>query len=422
MPSSSHTAAPGNSKRTTLTVLAIALLLRVVVILFVLFRYPPGWLYTRGNEMGFLAQSLLFGQGLGSPFGVPTGPTAFIAPAYPILIAGIFKLFGIDSITSAVVILLIQAAAALLTIWLMMRIARTLFSPRAAMIAGLIWACAPPLLFIPTIFWDTSLAICALTGLVALVLELRPNPSKIVWLGLGAFCGLIALLNSAMVFTTVALLVWLAAQAPRGARARFLLAVCTFTIVFSPWPIRNARVFHAFIPLRTTVGEELWMGNHPHSTGFLDESLFPTYNASELAQYRQMGELAFTRNKSALAMDYIKQNPVTFLALSTRRVLRFWTGTGTQNGSLLFAIYAAFTTLFGLIGLWRLIRGCRYALAACFAIPLLVFPLPYYITHAEFRYRLLIDPLLTILAAYAFTTFATKSDSPVELTEPASDG
>ena len=35
--------------------------------------------------------------------------------------------------------------------------------------------------------------------------------------------------------------------------------------------------------------------------------------------------------------------------------------------------------------------------------------LPYYITHAEFRYRLLIDPLLTILAAYAFTTFATKS-------------
>jgi hypothetical protein len=26
--------------------------------------------------------------------------------------------------------------------------------------------------------------------------------------------------------------------------------------------------------------------------------------------------------------------------------------------------------------------------------------LPYYITHAEFRYRLVIDPLLTILAAH----------------------
>jgi len=414
MQSSSQPAAAG---RTTWSVLGLALLLRIGIILLVIFRYPPGWLYTRGNEMGFLAQSLLAGHGLGSPFGVPTGPTAFIAPLYPILIAGIFKLFGVASVASAVVILLAQTAAALLTIWLMMRIAQKLFNQRAATIAGLIWACAPPLLFIPTIFWDTSFALCVLTGLVALVLELRPSPSKLAWLGLGAFCGLIALLNSALVFIAAALLLWLVAQSPRGARARCLLAVVTFVIVFSPWPIRNARVFHAFIPLRTTVGEELWMGNHPHSTGFLDESLFPTYNAAELAQYNQLGELAFTRNKSALAMDYIRHNPTTFIVLSVRRVIRFWTGSGTQNGSGLFAIYATFTTVFGLIGLWRLTSGRRYALATCFALPLLLFPLPYYITHAEFRYRLIIDPLLTILAAYAFTTFASKSP-----TEPASHG
>jgi 4-amino-4-deoxy-L-arabinose transferase-like glycosyltransferase len=410
---------PAGGNTPTWTVLGIALLLRVGVILQVIFHYPPGWLYTRGNEMGFLAQSLLAGHGLGSPFGVPTGPTAFIAPAYPILIAGIFKVFGINSVASAVVILLAQTAAALLTIWLMMRIARALFSARAALIAGLIWACAPPLLFIPTIFWDTSFAICALTGLFALVLELRPSPSKLAWLALGAFCALIALLNSALIFTAAALLLWLAVQAPRGERARSLLAVCTFVIVFSPWPIRNAQVFHAFIPLRTTVGEELWMGNHPRSTGFLDESLFPTYNAAELAEYRQVGELAFTRNKSTLAWDYIRQNPATFVSLSARRVIRFWTGSGTLNGSALFALYASFTTVFGLIGLWLLIRSRRYALAACFAIPFLLFPLPYYITHAEFRYRLLIDPLLTILAAYVFTY---KSGTPSESPESASHG
>jgi 4-amino-4-deoxy-L-arabinose transferase-like glycosyltransferase len=408
-------------RRTTWMVLAIALLLRVLVILQVIFHYPPGWLYTRGSEMGYLAQSLLAGHGLSSPFGVPTGPTAFIAPAYPILIAGIFKLFGIDSVASAVFIMLTQTAAALLTIWLMMRIARTLFSPHAALIAGLIWACAPPLLFIPTIFWDTSFALCALTGLFALVLELRPVPSRLAWLLLGAYCGIIALLNSALVFTVAALLLWLVAQSPRGARSRCLLAVCTFVLVFSPWPIRNARVFHAFIPLRTTVGEELWMGNHSHSTGFLDESLFPTYNAAELAQYRQLGELQFTRNKSALALDYIRQNPGTFAALNARRLIRFWTGSGTQNGSPLFAIYATFTTLFGLFGLWRLAHSRRYAVAACFALPFLLFPLPYYITHAEFRYRLIIDPLLTILAAYAFTAFPTRSESPSESSEQASN-
>src|ERR1700722_5039295 len=99
MKSSSQSAA---GKRTVWMVLAFALLLRVLVILQVIFHYPPGWLYTRGTEMGFLAQSLLAGHGLGAPFGFPPGPTPFIAPAYPILIAGIFKLFGIDSVASAV--------------------------------------------------------------------------------------------------------------------------------------------------------------------------------------------------------------------------------------------------------------------------------------------------------------------------------
>jgi hypothetical protein len=48
------------------------------------------------------------------------------------------------------------------------------------------------------------------------------------------------------------------------------------------------------------------------------------------------------------------------------------------------------------------------------ALPLLLFPLPYYITHAEFRYRLVIDPILTILAAYAVTQFAGKASVAAE--------
>jgi hypothetical protein len=50
-----------------------------------------------------------------------------------------------------------------------------------------------------------------------------------------------------------------------------------------------------------------------------------------------------------------------------------------------------------------------FGVALLFTLPLLIFPLPYYITHAEFRYRLVIDPLLTILAAYAVTRVAAKS-------------
>jgi hypothetical protein len=43
----------------------------------------------------------------------------------------------------------------------------------------------------------------------------------------------------------------------------------------------------------------------------------------------------------------------------------------------------------------------RRAIMLLFALPMLLFPLPYYLTHAEFRYRIVIDPLMTVLAAYA---------------------
>ena len=55
------------------------------------------------------------------------------------------------------------------------------------------------------------------------------------------------------------------------------------------------------------------------------------------------------------------------------------------------------------MGIWRILKSGRVRLSVLFILPLMLFPLPYYITHAEFRYRLVIDPLLTILAAYAVT-------------------
>jgi 4-amino-4-deoxy-L-arabinose transferase-like glycosyltransferase len=402
-----------SSRAQTFFVLALALILRLLVVAVVITRYPKGWLFTRGIEMGLLAKSLLTGQGLSSPFGPLTGPTAFIAPAYPIFVAGVFKLFGIDSTPSAIVIMLAHTVAAVLTVWLIMHIARTLFSRRTAFIAGLIWACSPPLLWIPSIFWDTSFATAGFLGFVALVLHWRREPSRVAWLLLGAYAALLSLLNPALLFLLAALLLWLAAQAPPPQRARCLLAAVAFTIVFAPWPIRNARVFHAFIPLRTTVGFELWMGNHPGSDGFLDEFLFPTYNRAEFNQYIQQGELAYTHNKSTIAETYIRQHPSTFAALTVRRVFRYWTGTGSKNGSALFALHAGFTTLFGLLGLWYLFREKRFAIALLYALPFVLFPLPYYITHAEFRYRLLLDPLLTTLAAFALVKlFASRDTTP----------
>jgi hypothetical protein len=57
----------------------------------------------------------------------------------------------------------------------------------------------------------------------------------------------------------------------------------------------------------------------------------------------------------------------------------------------------------GFAGLLLIYRKRMRDFAVLMALPMLLFPLPYYITHAEFRYRLNIDPLITTLAAYAIT-------------------
>ena len=396
---------PSLKRSHTLAVLGIALAARLLVVWIVVTRFPPQWLFLRGMEMGLLAKSLIAGQGLSSPFGGNTGPSAFVAPVYPILVAAVFRVFGSFSAASEIALLIAQILLNLVTIWLIMHIARQLFNQAAATVAGLIWACSLPLIWMPTIFWETSLSCCLLTGMLVLALRYREEPKidAAQWLEVGAYCGFTAMVNPALLPSLAAIVLWIAWGTRRSSFKRPLLAVLAFLLVFSPWPIRNAHTFHAFIPLRTTVGFELWMGNHAGSTGFLDESLFPTFNSQELADYESIGEVEYTQHKSDLAWRYIYSHPAEFIRLTVRRTIRFWTGTGTQHGSPFFAFHAVITTLFSFAGLLLLFRSRRYDIGVLFLLPLILFPIPYLITHAEFRYRLVIDPLLTVVAAYAIT-------------------
>lgn len=394
------------SRRPVFVIYGIALLMRILAMWSNITSHPHTWLFSHPWEMGLLATSLLHHQGYSSPFGVPTGPTAFIAPGYPTLIAAIFAVFGIDSFASAVVIMSMQIGLGLFTIWLIMHVARSVFDERTALVAGAFWAVSPPLLFIPEIFWETSFSAASIIGAVALALRIRKNPTVQAWMGFGACCAVMTLINPALLFALLAIFGWLAWQARAHSWKAPVLGLLTLILVFSPWPIRNAYRFRAFIPLRSTVGFELWMGNRPGANGRLNESIFPMFNKQELASYRQKGEVAYVHEKSAAAWAYIESHRGWFANMTARRVVRFWMGTGNAETSPTFVVHALLTSCFGLAGLifaWR--RGL-HGFVTLMVLPLLLFPVPYYITHAEFRYRLNIDPVLTVVAAFAVTHLA----------------
>ena len=280
--------------------------------------------------------------------------------------------------------------------------ARKAFNTRTANLAGLIWALSPPLLFFPTLFWETGLSILLLTTFCALALRWVAQPKPWHWAAMGAYCALAMLLNPSLMFALFSIFAWVAASALRAKRiciATPLLTLLTFTILFAPWPIRNAQQLHALIPTRTNLGYELWQGNRPGSGGNFSPALHPNVNAEQFNRYATLGEVAYMREKSTLASAAIRSNPPRFVGLTALRTLKFWIGLGSHDVSALIVAYIVLTTALGLTGLIILWRSQR-SLALLFALPLLLFPLPYYLTHPDFRFRLVLDPLLTILSAY----------------------
>jgi hypothetical protein len=96
-----------------------------------------------------------------------------------------------------------------------------------------------------------------------------------------------------------------------------------------------------------------------------------------------------------MALGFIQQHPAEFLRLTWTRIIYFWIASET------FApIWRACVSLLAFVGLLLM---CRNAIAgvAPFASALLLFPLPYYVTHSESFYRHPVEPVVGLLVAYA---------------------
>jgi len=96
--------------------------------------------FSFGFEMGRIGRSLAEGHGFSSPFSGSTGPTAWEPPLYPLLIAGVFKLFGVYTRASALVLLTINSLFSALTCIPIFLIGRRCFNEKVAAWSAWTWA------------------------------------------------------------------------------------------------------------------------------------------------------------------------------------------------------------------------------------------------------------------------------------------
>jgi hypothetical protein len=380
-------------------VLCTALVLRVLLAIAVVKGDPRLWFFNQASEYGCLAQSMLAGHGYASPFCGSTGPSAFLAPGYPALVALAFRIFGAYSVQAAAALITLQIVFGLLSVLALMLLAERLLGRSSANVAGLICAVSPPMMWLPVLFWETSLSLLLLLGLLLAALHCVNRPRWQNWIALGIYCALAMFVNPSLLLTFAGVLVWTAWQMHGASRRGPVLAALAWCIVFSIWPIRNAYRLHAFVPLRTNLGYELWQGNRPGSDGSFSPELHPNASMDEYKRYARIGEVAYMREKSQLAMATIEAGKMRFLRLSLRRFAQFWLNLDRHGSSVILTANIACTSLMSLVGLVLLIRR-RATIGYLLAIPFVVLPAPYYLTHADFRFRLLLDPLALLLTTF----------------------
>ena len=183
-----------------------------------------------------------------------------------------------------------------------------------------------------------------------------------------------------------------------------ILASLVLAGTIAPWLIRDARQFGRFIPMRDSMGLELWMGNNGYSERFTSDQLHPLHNAAELAAYNNMGELKYMDWKSAQAHAYIGAHQDRFAWMSLRRAVYLWTGYWSFDSAYLqmepmdpFNVpFQTCLTLLALAGLGVAWRQARWE-AMRYAGVLFLFPIVYYFSHPEPYHMRTLDPLIVIL-------------------------
>lgn len=393
-------------------------------------------------ESGNIAYSLASGHGFSSPLRIDTGPTAWMTPLYPLLLSAIMRVFGVYTYASWAAAVSINIFFSVLTCVPLYFAAKRIGGAGLAAGTGWLWAVFPNAILLSfQSLWDTSLSALLITTALWATLRIAESARARDWAACGLLWGVILMTNAALLSLLPFFLGWAAwrldrksSRAPRNtAVACAVIALCCV-----PWTIRNYEVFDSFIPLRSTLGLQLAVGNNPDAKPIWLGEHHPINDGAERRKYIELGEVRYMAAKSRDAIGYIVTHPAHETRLIAGRFVMLWAGGSLHplddlvgksaawpRFVLLFNLCAAAGALAAIVLLFR--ARSVYALPLA-AVPV-VFPIAYYMTLALPRYRHPIDPTLMLLLALtvraaikkaAFRSGGKRPFSPSPMPKPKS--
>jgi 4-amino-4-deoxy-L-arabinose transferase-like glycosyltransferase len=287
--------------------LLLALALRLIVIPPRLELDVAQLIGDEGNYVG-IAETVAVGAG------IPDRWAWLRPPGYPLILAGLIRLFGRDLHAPMV----LQAFASTALVGVTALLAGQLWGHRAAIIAAWATALNPSLIFYTRILHtETLYTLCATAAILALVAYARSGASARP-LAVAALCAaLAALLRPAIVAPLPLVVAWLILRRPRAewrlAVRHVILFGAIMAALIAPNAIHNWRAYRHFIPLDTTLGYIFWLDHRDGSRQQLIDTLSEIRNPGDRQQYALRQGLA-----------WVAAHPRETIAASVANLRIFW--------------------------------------------------------------------------------------------------
>jgi 4-amino-4-deoxy-L-arabinose transferase-like glycosyltransferase len=304
----------------------LAILLTAMLARFVFAGWVVGFdAAPKGDEIDYhaIAAHLSDGRGFVS---VEEVPTARRPPAYPALLAALYTIKGPSPTAGRIA----QVVLGVLVVALTGLLARRLFDPTTARIAGLLAALNPFLVFISGYLLTENLYLIWILGALAVA----PAPHALAsasWrrtLAAAAMLGLATLSRPTglpmfewvvVAFVLLGVLPW------RRRIVRAFVLAFAFALVVTPWCARNARVVGGWV-LTTHGGITFYQGNNekvanvPQWRG----GAAPLEVLPRMGELSSMPELARDRLAWSLGREYLTTHESEVPRVVAWKLVRFW--------------------------------------------------------------------------------------------------
>ncbi len=401
-------------KNQVLWAVLTALVIRLVVVGFVYkgFLEPGRNHWEFGFEIGKVASSIATGHGFGNPYWIDTGPTAMITPVFPYLMSAVFALFGVYTRTSALVMLGLNSLISALTCIPIYFLAKKSFGLQTARVAVWTWAFFPYAIdYSANSMWYHTFLTLLVTLLLLTALQLENGGRVWMWAAFGCLWGIAALTSPVVLALLPFLSGWVCYRRSRQ-KSNWKLpagtAALALFITITPWLIRNYRVFPEPVFLKDNFWMEVCVGNLGDASHWWNGAVHPAGNVKEFDDFRRLGEQGYMLEKRRQAIDFLQTHPGIYAWRCLRRVVFTWTGFWSLHPEYLReephdpanVFFCTTFTVLALIGLRKALRRSRSAVMP-YALVLLTFPIPYYLTHSDLSYRQPLNPEIVIFASLA---------------------